>query len=192
MRSLKQSSPTQRVAILGMLLLNVVLVGGCGDKAQEIPGTVSIDHFKKQAHWIYVYPKQGVANDALYTTSLLSPFTPGHPLSVAIGLYGKPKTEVSEEHGARYLIYETKNGIIKLGSETDESGYTGFPMYFVPNDRRPAAFFCAEIVEQINTSASKQVVMLVEPGYTTPFLHAEIEYGQIQKVIVHDPAAVAK
>lgn len=166
---------------LGMLL--AVMLAGCAEKSLEIPGKGPVDRFKKQAHWIYVYSKRGVEDNVLYTADRLSSFVPGLSLSVARGMYGQPKTEIPEERGARYLIYETTSGIIKLGSETTADGYTSYPMYFVPNDRKPSAFFCAEIVEQIDTAAAKQVVMLFDPGCTKPFLHAKVEYGQIQEVV---------
>ena len=189
---MKRQQLAQCTTFIGMLLLNVFLGAGCGEKVQKLPGAGPVEHFEKRAHWIYVYPKQGVANKTLYTTSLLAPFTPGHPLDIAISLYGTPKTEVPEKHGARYLIYETKNGIIKLGSESTADDFTSYPMYFVPNDRKPAAFFCTEIVEQIDASAAKQVVMLFDVGYTTPSLLAQIEYGQIQEVVLSDPAGAVK
>lgn len=174
-------------ATLPLVLLNLFLGTGCSEKAHEIPGSGPVERFKKQAHWIYVYAKPGVTQSALFATKLLSPFAPGHRLPEAIQLFGEPKTQLPEERGARYLIYETPHGIVKLGSETDASGWTGYPMYFVPNDRRPAAFFCEEIVKQIDSSAAEQVVMLFESGHKHTFLHAPIEYGQVQKVILRDP-----
>jgi hypothetical protein len=167
-----------------ILTIIVLLACGCARKEEYIPGAGPVDHFKKSAHWIYVYPRSDVSSDVLYSARLLASFKPGHPLSEAVLLYGKPKTETPEDRGARYLIYETENGLIKLGSETTADNYTSFPLYFIPHDRRASAFFCAEIVKQIDTRAPKQVVMLIESGYKQPFLHALIEYGQIQDVIL--------
>lgn len=187
---MKHDQTESWAAILGLVLLNLVLNTGCSEKVQEFPGTGPVEQFRKQAQWISVYSKHGVARDALYATELLSPFAPGHPLSEAVQLFGEPKTRVPEERSARYIIYETAHGVIKLGSETDGDGYTAFPMYFVPNDRRPAAFFCAEIVKQLDSSAPEQVVLLYDAGHKLSFLHATIEYGQIQTVVLRDPKAL--
>jgi hypothetical protein len=161
----------------------MLMLCGCAEKEQHIAGDGPVERFTKKAHWISVYGRSGVTTDDLCAVRFVAPFEPGHSFPEAERLYGPPDDATPEERGKLYLIYETTNGIVKLGSETTSDGHTYHPIYFIPHDRRPSAFFCAAIVKQIDPHAPKQVVMVIKFGERYPFLHAVIEYGQVKHVI---------
>jgi|GEM_PF-1574986 len=181
---------TSKFFLLVSLVAVLSSTVGCGNKTEEVAGSGPVDRFEKRKHWVSVYAKANAKHSELFTVARLAAFSPGFSIADALTVYGEPQTRIPEKGGAEYLVYESDFGIIRLGAESTADGYTSYPMYFVPHDRRPSAFFCEPIVDQIDESAEKQVIMIFEFGYRQPFAHALIKYGQVEEVVFINKEAI--
>jgi hypothetical protein len=180
----------RRTKALVSLSVACLLAAGCADRVEEIAGRGPVKRFERRQHWIYVYARADADNSDLYAADYLGGFAPGYSISDALAVYGTPKKHIPENRGAEYILYENAHGVIRLGAEATADGYTSYPMYFMPNDRRPSVFFCEPIVAQIDMNAEKQVAMIFQTGYLQPHMHAVIEYGQVQEVVFVNKEAI--
>jgi hypothetical protein len=164
-------------------VFSLMLISCSSSKRVLLPGEGPIAQFARDGHWLYVYAARNASRSDLIRIGAFVPFQPGVSARDAVDRFGAPQRVIPPEHGAEYVEYSTSQGRFRLGSEESADGYIGYPLYFFPNDRRPASLFSAHVLAHLRLTTDKEVVMLFECGYAQPFMHATIESGQIENVV---------
>lgn len=169
-----------------MVLLVTVLLPACTESREVLPGEGPVAQFVKQQHWLFVYGAAETDRSQLVDMTRFLPFKPGCSPQAAVVEFGPPDRKVPPEGGAEYVEYSNPHGRIRLGSEQSAYGPVAHPLYFFPTDRRPETSLSDVVLRRLSRSASREVVMLFECGYTQPFIQVILKGGQVQQLIWAD------
>jgi len=168
---------------ISVLALAVVPFVACKPSKEIIPGVGPIAQFVRSEDQLSVYGNRHASKSDLVNLDVLLPYIPGVSIGTAVAAYGEPQRIIQEKRGERYIEYLKPQGRFRLGSEETGDGYVGHPLYFFPNDRRPAALLPRYILEKLRPSAEIETVQLFQCGYEQSFMAIVIEVGQVDIVI---------
>lgn len=174
------------------LVVAATFVVACSS-IEILPGVGPVAQFARLEHWLYVYGNQEASKSDLVNMDVFGRYVPGLPIRVVLDRYGEPQRVIPRESGAQYVEYMEPQGRFRLGEEGSADGDIGHPLYFFPNDRRPAALLPPYIVEKLRPAAEKDTVMLFECGYDQLFIIIVLEGGQVDHVIwSHDDELIRR
>jgi hypothetical protein len=158
-----------RLVIFGAL---AVLLAGCGNKRDRMPGIPPVKEVEYQKHWITLTPTTNTLAGALLDLSLFFGVKPGITHEKAIATLGNPKNQRTNGHNFYYEYYFA-SARLEIGREeyaADGGIGVAWSLISYPNNLLYDAVLTPEAVKSISLRSPNSVIQLCDSDRQLKFI----------------------